>query len=129
MKAYLLKTSFASLLAVFALSVAVFSKTGSINFPFNNGITTEIDTPGVSEDFTVNIFPNPNNGKFDILTSGKGEIKEVVIYNIIGEKVFQQLFDDISIKADISGLEKGLYMLQVYNKNQNKMITKRFYIE
>ncbi|MGE0635911.1 MAG: T9SS type A sorting domain-containing protein [Bacteroidia bacterium] len=128
MKAFLLKTSLASLLAVFALSIAVFSKTNNLRLAFNYLKSDETALTPV-EEFTVNVYPNPNNGKFDILTSGQGEIKEVIIYNIIGEKVFHQLFDDIVLKADISNLEKGLYMAQVYNKSQNKMLTKRFYIE
>lgn len=127
-KAFLLKTSVASLLAVFLLSMAVFSKTDTFRLPFyalqGDGITAN-----TVEEFTVNVYPNPNNGKFDVLTTGKGEIKEVIIYNIIGEKVFHQLFDDVSMKADLTGLDKGLYMLQVYNKAQNKILTKRFYIE
>lgn len=90
---------------------------------------TEDEFSVPAEDFTVSIFPNPNNGKFDILTTGNDETKEVVIYNVIGEKVFHQIFDGTVMKTDISGLDKGLYMLQVYNKTQNKMLTKRFYIE
>ena len=125
MKAFLLKTSLASLLAVFALSIAVFSKTTTFRLKNWDELSTQITV----EEFTVNVYPNPNNGKFDILTTGQGEIKEVIIYNIIGEKFFHQLFDDVSLKADISNLDKGLYMAQVYNKSQNKMLTKRFYIE
>ena len=124
-KTFLLKTSMTSLLAVFLLSIAVFSKTNSLSFSNQHELLTQI----APEEFTVAIYPNPNNGIFNILTTRKGEIKEVVIYNIIGEKVFHQLFDDISLKADISGLDKGLYMVQVYNKTQNIMLTKRFYIE
>ena len=128
MKAFLLKTSLASLLAIFALSIAMFSKANNFRLPF---YTTENEGLGetLAEEFTVNVYPNPNNGKFDILTTGQGEIKEVIIYNIIGEKVFHQLFDGVTIKADISNLDKGLYMMQVYNKTQNKILTKRFYIE
>jgi hypothetical protein len=128
MKAFLLKTSLASLLAVFALSIAMFSNATNFRMPFHNAESDEIATTPV-EEFTVNVYPNPNNGKFDILTTGQGEIKEVIIYNIIGEKVFHQLFDDVSLKADISNLDKGLYMMQIYNKTQNKILTKRFYIE
>ncbi len=128
MKTFLLKTSLASLLAVFMLSLAVFSETLNIRLPFTDK-GNDLASVIIPEEFTVNVYPNPNNGKFDILTTGKGEIKEVMIYNVIGEKVFHQLFDDITLKADISNLDKGLYMLQVFNKTQNKIITKRFYIE
>lgn len=89
----------------------------------------EIQLVNSPEEFTISVYPNPNNGKFELLTSGKGEIKEVMIYNIIGERVFHTLTDDISLKVDVSGLDKGVYMLQLYNKAQNKMLTKRFYIE
>jgi hypothetical protein len=129
MKTFLLKTSFASIVAVVALSIAVFSETLIVKLPFLHFRDEGSASGQVPEEFTLNIYPNPNNGKFDILTSGKGEIKEVIIYNIIGEKVFHQLFDDVSLKADISNLDKGVYMLQVYNKSQNKILTKRFYIE
>lgn len=127
-KAFLLKTSLASLLAVFALSIAVFSETTNFRLAFNNSESEGI-AAAPFEEFTVNVYPNPNNGKFDILTTGQGEIKEVIIYNIIGEKVFHQLFDDVTLKADLSNLDKGLYMMQVFNKTQNKILTKRFYIE
>jgi len=128
MKTFLLKTSLASLVVVFVLSIAVFSETTNLRFAFKTNQGDGIANT-IPEEFTVNVYPNPNNGKFDILTTGKGEIKEVIIYNIIGEKVFHQLSDDVSLKADISNLDKGLYMMQIYNKTQNKMLTKRFYIE
>ena len=126
MKSFFLKTSIASLLVILMVSIAVFSKTVPFSFA---GPGDDDLAAAVQEEFTVNVYPNPNNGVFDIITTGKSEIKEVIIYNIIGEKVFHQLFDDVSIKADISTLDKGLYMMQVYNKKQNKVITKRFYIE
>lgn len=128
MKTFLLKTSLASLLAIVALSSVVFSKANNFRLPF---YTMEIDAMEAlpTEEFTVNVYPNPNNGRFDIITTGQGEIKEVIIYNIIGEKVFHQLFDEVMLKADLTNLDKGLYMMQVYNKTQNKILTKRFYIE
>lgn len=84
----------------------------------------EADAP-----FEVNIFPNPNNGKFQILTNGDGQIKEVVIYNIIGEQVFYQKFGELNLNVDLTHLEKGLYMIQIYNSDEKEKITKRFYIE
>ncbi len=123
MKAFLLKTSLASLVAILSLNIA-FSLSPALSKEEG-----EINLIEIPEEFTVNVFPNPNNGIFEIITTGKGEIKEVIIYNVIGEKVFYQLFDDVRLKADISNLDKGLYLLQVYNKSQNKILTKRFYLE
>ena len=82
-----------------------------------------------TEEFEVSIYPNPNNGKFEILTNGSGEMKEVVIFNIIGEQVFYKKFEDEKMKLDLTQIDKGLYMMQIYNSERNEKLTKRFYIE
>lgn len=79
--------------------------------------------------FEVSIFPNPNNGKFEILTNTGDDTKEVVIFNIIGEQVFYKKFEDLTLNVDLTTLDKGLYMMQIYNSDRREKLTKRFYIE
>jgi len=116
-----------SLLAIFlvGLTANVFAASFGNDFIGND----EWFQQGTNDGFEVNIFPNPNNGKFDILTNADGETKEVVIYNIIGDEVFHKKFEETSLKMDLTQLEKGLYMVQIYNSARDKKVTKRFYIE
>lgn len=79
--------------------------------------------------FEVSIFPNPNNGNFQIITNGEGQVKEVVIYNIIGEQVYYKKFNELNLSVDLTHLDKGLYMIQIINNDEREKITKRFYIE
>lgn len=60
----------------------------------------------------VNIFPNPSNGQFSVITSDIVSNAELHLYNIAGEKVLQA---DIHQKVDVSHLMSGIYYYKIKN--------------
>lgn len=124
MKKRILKSTLAILLVGLAANVFAANLSDSYIGSGDDWFTESGQNP-----FEVSIFPNPNNGQFEVLTNTDGEAKEVVIYNIIGEQVYYRKFEGMNLKVDLTTLDKGLYMMQIYNSDKREKITKRFYIE
>ncbi|MFC2111048.1 choice-of-anchor Q domain-containing protein [Bacteroidota bacterium] len=86
------------------------------------------DTTGIYEtvgnNLGVNIYPNPNKGKFVIhLVSNQKENINIVIYNTIGKIVHIEknvFFEgDYINNLDLGTMPKGLYFVQLINKEAN----------
>ena len=86
--------------------------------------------PKVQPNWDAQIYPNPNNGVFSVMVNGSSAALDVMVFNIIGEKVFElKMLGDHGAKIDLSGLEKGLYVVQIVDKTRNEVITRRMHIE
>ncbi len=62
----------------------------------------------------LKIYPNPNDGKFQI-TDYKFQIEEVRVYNLLGEEVKSLAISNksLEISIDVSSLRAGIYFVQV----------------
>jgi hypothetical protein len=62
------------------------------------------------------VYPNPNNGTFIIQSSliGNGPLAEV--YNLLGEKIYSQLYTNYPFSIDLSSQSKGLYFIKLFNE-------------
>ncbi|MFN4298202.1 MAG: fibronectin type III domain-containing protein [Thermaurantimonas sp.] len=92
---------------------------------FNNcGSATKCDTLkfsiGINESLlaeTLKLYPNPNNGVFELTFSDDLDKLPVRIYDIKGVKIFEQTLTSangqFSHTFDLSRLPKGVYMLKV----------------
>lgn len=74
---------------------------------------------------TIQIFPNPSNGKFKII--GKEQIDTYTLYDNKGNQAYSQkvVSSASTIDLDFSNLPKGIYFLKVQTKNYistNKLI-------
>jgi len=67
----------------------------------------------------INVFPNPNNGNFTIQFDTIAENNSVVIFSVLGQKVFEK-FDIKTNTIEILNLEKGVYFVKVNNQNNGK---------
>src|ERR1051325_5366043 len=69
-------------------------------------------TTGIAEteNSFVNVYPNPSRGSFKI-TYSKSLIKEIEIYNAVGEKVFSKLLNSYSANLVIPFAENGIYFI------------------
>jgi hypothetical protein len=93
--------------------------TAYIYFDFNPPIVTNTTintnsylTSGINDinnEFKLNIFPNPTNGKFTLNLSENATVK---IYSLIGSLIFYQEFHKGQI-LDLTNFQKGIYNLQV----------------
>lgn len=76
------------------------------------------------------IYPNPNNGIFNVMISGTNAALDVRVYNVLGEKVYElEILGDHGAKIDLSGLQKGLYVVQIINEKSSEVVTRRMNIE
>ncbi|MFA6402530.1 MAG: PKD domain-containing protein [Salinivirgaceae bacterium] len=82
-------------------------------------IVVGVDIDDLLANEVVSVYPNPNNGKFNIYFESKayiGTIKLEVV-NIEGKIVMQQQFEktstSLSIPVNIASLAAGIYQLQV----------------
>jgi hypothetical protein len=75
----------------------------------------------------IDIFPNPNNGRFRIKIKGiENQLYELGVFNAVGNKVFG---DEITIESqsaisreiDLSSYPNGIYYLRLYREGQIKV--------
>jgi hypothetical protein len=86
--------------------------------------------PAVSPDWDAKIYPNPNEGVFSIMISGSSAALNVVVFNVIGEKVYELPFlGDHGAKIDLSNLEKGLYVVQIVDEKRGDVRTLRMQVK
>ena len=58
----------------------------------------------------VEVYPNPAK---DVLTVKAENITNVVVYNTVGQKVFEQNVNDDEITINTNGFDAGMYMVRV----------------
>jgi hypothetical protein len=62
---------------------------------------------------SLKVFPNPNNGKFNVEFTGLLNSTEFVIYNFLGSIIYKGKLDTEKTAIDLSKIQKGLYFLKV----------------
>ena len=62
----------------------------------------------------IDVYPNPTDGRLVVKAS---KIRELSVFNAIGQRVFSTKVSDESVSLDLSDWPNGLYMLQVQTKN------------
>lgn len=68
-------------------------------------------------------MPNPCASQLGIMNYELG-IKEVKIYNVLGEVVKECTMDNAQLIIDISSFAKGIYFVEV--KTENKVLRNKF---
>jgi len=74
------------------------------------------------KDETVEIFPNPNQGKFSI--SSSFSIKSISINTTAGKQLFQQDFGSNQIDIDLSTFNEGIYIINLTGEN-GQLVSKK----
>lgn len=75
----------------------------------------------VSKSNTVNIYPNPSNGIYNL--SGLDENSKISVYDAIGQIIYTSIITKSKETVNISLLPNGIYMIQI--KSENNIITKK----
>ncbi len=76
----------------------------------------------------LTVYPVPaNNEVFVVATDSKMEMTEIHVINLVGALQIKQPFqkDNAINRVDISGLTKGVYMIQLKNKSGDIVMTKK----
>jgi len=87
----------------------------------NIGITDRSANPGLS------VRPNPGNGIFYLYTSSEG-IYNLNIYNMLGEQLLSNVFNTHQAVLNLSGFEKGIYLVRLTEKSTGKSTTSKLII-
>ncbi len=72
----------------------------------------------------ANIYPNPNNGDFNIHLPEKGNY-EITVFDIAGKPVLQTLQTRISTSLSLPQVKAGLYLVKITEKNSGRQVVKR----
>jgi len=97
--------------------------TDTINFPFCLGVTS-INDPSAFDDFRI--YPNPNNGTFNIELSTLNSEAELQIHDIIGKLIYTKNMDKPQHLVELKGIKKGLYIVSI--KTEKKTQVKRIIV-
>ena len=62
----------------------------------------------------IKVFPNPNNGSFNISTHGETHA-EYRIFDMQGRQVYSSWLNPVSLnRVEVNGLQKGFYTIIIY---------------
>lgn len=71
---------------------------------------------------TIQVFPNPSKGKISLILIFS-DMADLVLYNLAGQSVFNQMGISSYKSIDLGHLAKGIYNLQL--KTNNKLVNKK----
>ena len=74
----------------------------------------------------LSIYPNPSNGKFELLITGNtGQVHSIEIFNLQGQKLYESA--GVQLKFDLSNQVPGIYFMRVQQNSKNHNL--KFVIE
>jgi Secretion system C-terminal sorting domain len=76
---------------------------------------------------SIMIFPNPNNGIFNIQLTNSGSIGDASVYNNLGQAVYQSKITDRRSSIDLSSQPKGIYFIKV--QSADRVYTEKVVVE
>ena len=84
------------------------------------GVIIVQNSSGIAENtLKTNVFvsPNPSNGKFQLSINNIDFTKnsDLMIYNMIGEQVYQSTIINSKLNIDLSDQPKGIYFIKIIN--------------
>jgi hypothetical protein len=100
--------------AVFGSTIGTAGPTCNITFLTNSGryaAPDQLEENG-EEKFSVNLFPNPSNGQFEI-TSENIENLEVEIFDALGKVVLKESINSTKQSFDLMDKDNGFYFVRV----------------
>jgi hypothetical protein len=82
-------------------------------------------------EITFNIFPNPNNGQFQLkIDNQKNQAGKILMYSSTGTIVYESVLSNTTqslLQLDVSTFPKGAYILQI--TNATNLFSKTFIIQ
>ena len=83
-----------------------------------NDIDVKYDSPKVNNNL-ISIFPNPNRGIFTLRINDMSVRTYLVnIYNVNGQKVFENRYNYNEETLNLKHMDNGLYLIEVISKNK-----------
>ncbi|MDQ3110282.1 MAG: T9SS type A sorting domain-containing protein [Bacteroidota bacterium] len=87
-----------------------------------------LNTTGVNEiapALTINVYPNPGDGKFFVETNNESALTTITVYNALGELVFTQQETQLNknYSIDLSEQPSGMYLIKL-NQGTSEAVTR-----
>ncbi|RLD44114.1 MAG: hypothetical protein DRI86_08320 [Bacteroidetes bacterium] len=92
-------------------------------------VTNNISIRQITKDNSINIFPNPNNGSFNVLINGEIDEFSIDILNCFNQIVYRSSISNEQmnkIDLGLQNISSGVYFIKVYNDNE--LMVKRIII-
>lgn len=76
----------------------------------------------------IHIFPNPATDYIIVKRENNVNAKRVEVYNMLGIKVLSTGIDPVNsiTRIELMDMQKGIYMIRVYDDENNVLVTKSF---
>ncbi|MCW3083837.1 MAG: Lysyl endopeptidase [Bacteroidetes bacterium] len=102
------------------------NKSGYGQFLYIDNINISNTTTGVNENADLNssvsVYPNPNNGQFNVsINMAKAKNVTIKVMNILGEVVSTKSLENVSnnvCNIDLTGQAKGMYFVEITADNE-----------
>ncbi|RYD76366.1 MAG: T9SS type A sorting domain-containing protein [Sphingobacteriales bacterium] len=92
---------------------------------FSSNPVVGIKQKTVVSTFDVSVYPNPNNGNFNINIPKTGSY-EINVFDLAGKPVMQPISTtQENILLGLPGVKAGLYFLRIADKNSGQSVVKR----
>ncbi|CAM3884272.1 MULTISPECIES: T9SS type A sorting domain-containing protein [Flavobacterium] len=109
----------------------IIPNTAAIYFDFNPAIVTNTFTTefvstlsnGSFNTENIHIYPNPTQGILTV-NSGNNAIQSIVLYDMLGNRLFTELPLQTETSLDISNLQTGIYILELRSNDNERLIQK-----
>lgn len=84
----------------------------------NQEISSQITTPNFDNNIILSIYPNPATDKLNIsIKNASLKNAMITIYDVSGAEVMNNMMKENTTELDIEKLKKGIYILNITNKN------------
>ena len=90
--------------------------------------TTSVDRVNIERE-NISIYPNPNNGKFELEINNPNSFKNYIleIYNVQGKKIYQSTTTNTKSEIYLSNQPKGIYFIKC--NDEKVVLTKKIVLE
>jgi hypothetical protein len=65
----------------------------------------------------IAIYPNPNNGLFNITKKNNTHIKQVKVMDVLGKVILNNTYNATDVAIDLTNMNKGLYLVMIEDEN------------
>jgi hypothetical protein len=98
---------------------------GIPDYMMANNILTIIDTPGFNNS-KLEVFPNPAGENVNIVWTGAQSFSQgrVVVTDLAGKQIKESFMESEQLTIDISNLENGIYLINLYQDDRLKVTRK-----
>lgn len=94
------------------------NKVGTLTIEY---VSTSLSVADFEIENELKLFPNPSKGNFSIIGESVSKLKAIEVYNILGSKVKTIKVSTTNTRLELNFLDlnKGLYLVKLYNENGN----------